>query len=314
MIETVRIRGFKRFDALELHFPGHVALAGVNDSGKTTVLQAIASWSFAPRRWHEVNRSRSHRSRARVPIARQAFAPVALRSFDLLWTNRACVPGQRAEVEVVHRGGWSLTMAFIADSTEQMYVRPAAAGAAETRRALALPVVLVSAMGGVSVAEAPVFGRDCMERPLGLGRPGEVLRNLLVEVHACQDTWIAMQRALDRLFGCRLRPPDTDGPHIIAGYTSPADGERVRDIQAAGRGFQQALMLLAVLHLYDGAVLLLDNPDAHLHGPLLHAVHQELRAVAARKRSQLIVATHSPVILDALDAREVCVLRNAQGV
>ena len=43
MIRVVRIRGFKRFDDVEFRLPGHVVLAGPNNTGKTTVLQAIAS-------------------------------------------------------------------------------------------------------------------------------------------------------------------------------------------------------------------------------------------------------------------------------
>ena len=44
MIRSVRIRGFKRFRDIELHLPGHAVLTGPNDIGKTTLLQAIASW------------------------------------------------------------------------------------------------------------------------------------------------------------------------------------------------------------------------------------------------------------------------------
>ena len=40
MIRTIRIRGFKRFDESEFRLPGHVVLAGPNNTGKTTVLQA----------------------------------------------------------------------------------------------------------------------------------------------------------------------------------------------------------------------------------------------------------------------------------
>ena len=148
MIRTVHIRGFKRFDELELRLPGHAVLTGANDTGKTTVLQAIASWSFALQRWHEVTGAKRRRSHSPVPITRQAFSPVALRSFDLLWRNRAYAPGSRIEIEVEHRDGWSLTMEFIADSTEHMFVRPAAEVSVETLRAAELRVVLVSAMGG----------------------------------------------------------------------------------------------------------------------------------------------------------------------
>jgi predicted ATPase len=41
MIRSVCIRGFKRFREVEFRLPGHVVLAGPNDTGKTTMLQAL---------------------------------------------------------------------------------------------------------------------------------------------------------------------------------------------------------------------------------------------------------------------------------
>ena len=68
-------------------------------------------------------------------LTRQVFSPVELRSFDLLWRNRAYVPGNRIEIKIEPRDGWPLAMEFIADSTEQIYARPVAEVFAETLRA-----------------------------------------------------------------------------------------------------------------------------------------------------------------------------------
>jgi hypothetical protein len=54
--------------------------------------------------------------------------------------------------------------------------------------------------------------------------------------------------------------------------------------------------------------LLLDEPDAHLHVILQDAIYGELRSTAARTRAQLLVATHSEVIIDSVEPRELCVL------
>ena len=47
MSRMVRIRGFKRFEEVEFRLPGHMVLAGPSDTGKTTVLLAIA-WKRNP--------------------------------------------------------------------------------------------------------------------------------------------------------------------------------------------------------------------------------------------------------------------------
>ena len=304
MIRTVRIRGFKRFGEVEFRLPGHVVLAGPNNTGKTTLLQAIASWSLALRRWRELNNFRLRRGYERAPIARQAFSAVPLRSFDFLWTDRRY--RGKVEIELRHDAGWSVTMEFISDSTEQIHVRPTREAPSETLRTLDLRTVFVPPMTGIGIDE-PLFQPPKIEQLLGLGRSGEVIRNLLVEANRDERAWDALKTSIGKLFGYELQPPDASGAHIFAEYTMAEGGPRL-DVASAGSGFQQTLMLLAFLNTQQGTVLLLDEPDAHLHVILQDAIYHELRTVAARQRSQLIVATHSEVVINAVEPRELCVV------
>ena len=307
MIRNVYIRGFKRFGDVAFRLPGHVVLAGPNNTGKTTVLQAIASWSLALRRWRELNDFGRHRGGyTRAPIARQAFASVPLRQFDLLWRDRRYQG--RIEIEIQHSAGWSVAMEYIADSTEQIYVRPISNVPVATLRQLDLQAVYVPAMTGLETNER-LLQPVAVEQILGLGRPGEVLRNLLVAAHGDASSWHPLRESIGKLFGYELLPPDASGPYIRSEYRM-AEGGVAFDIASAGSGFQQVLMLLAFLHTRRGAVLLLDEPDAHLHLMLQDAIYHELRSVAARQRSQLIVATHSEVVINAVEPRELCVLLN----
>ena len=309
MIRNVRIRGFKRFDEVEFRLPGHVVLAGPNNTGKTTVLQAIASWSLAVHRWRELNHFNPGTGYKRAPIARQTFSTVPLRSFDLLWKNRRYLKNRPIEIELRHNAGWSVTMEFTADSSEQMYVRPTKGGSGpEVLRELDLQTIFVPPMTGLSTDE-PLYQPPMIEQLLGLGRPGEVLRNLLVAAHHDESAWTALQSSVTKLFGYELLPPDANGPFIRAEYMT-SDGGPSLDIASAGSGFQQVLMLLTFLNTREGSVLLLDEPDAHLHVILQDAIYHELRAVVARQRSQLIVATHSEVVINSVEPRELCVTLN----
>lgn len=305
MIRTVRIRGFKRFDEVEFRLPGHLVLAGPNNTGKTTVLQAIASWSLALQRWRELDNFSARRGYVRAPFARQAFTAVPLRSFDLLWTDRRYRKRSSVEIEIRHDAGWSITMEFIADSTEQIYVRPTADVTADTLRSLELQAVYVPPMTGLDTNER-LLQPVAVEQLLGLGRPGEVLRNLLVAASYDESAWAALESSIRKLFGYELLPPDASGPFIRTDYRITDNGP-VLDIASAGSGFQQVLMLLAFLNTRQGAVLLLDEPDAHLHVILQDAIYHELRTVASRQRSQLVVATHSEVVINAVEPRELCV-------
>ncbi|MBI4603598.1 MAG: AAA family ATPase [Planctomycetes bacterium] len=305
MIRSVTIRRFKRFQEERFDFPGHVVIAGPNNCGKTTVLQAIAAWGLALNRWKELNDFRRHGGAySKVPIARQAFHAVPLRAFDLLWNDRDYRGA--IEIEVHSSRGWKVTMELIADSSEQTYVRPKRDAEPGAVKEAELRTVFVPAMTGLGTAE-PVYQRPKLDQLLGQGKPGDVLRNLLVEANRSEKAWPALEELIRRLFGYQLLPPDDSGADIRSEYR-PSEGAKSLDIASAGSGFQQVLMLLTFLHARPGSVLLIDEPDAHLHVILQDSIYGELRSVAARQDSQLIIASHSEVIIDSVDPLELCVL------
>ncbi len=303
MIRQVRIKRFKQFRDEIVDLPGNVVLAGPNNTGKTTVLQAISAWDLAMRRWRELNDPHKHGvAYAKAPLARQAFAAVPLRSFELLWHDRKS--DQAIEIGIKHAAGWDLTVEIVPESTEQVYVRPAAGAPAEVVRNANLSVVYVPPMSGIGTEE-PVYQRPKLEHLLGQGKAGDVLRNLLLEA-SNSAVWNELKGRIGELFGYELLPPNAGGPHIIAEYV-PAPGRKPLDISGAGSGFQQALMLLAFLYTRPSSVMLLDEPDAHLHVILQDAIYAMLKSVAVKSRSQLIAATHSEVIINSVEPSELCV-------
>ena len=307
MIRAVTIRRFKQFEEVTFQLNGiNMVLAGQNSTGKTTILQAIAAWSLAFQRWKELNYFQRHGGYyTRAPIARQAFSAVPLRRFDLMWANRDYTGS--LEIEIESTDGWAITMEFIADSTEQIFVRPARNVDPAALRDASLESVFVPAMTGLS-KEEPLYARpETVADLLGQAKPGDVLRNLLYQANQSETAWVALCDTIEKLFGYNLLPPDATGAYIVAEYQASPDGPRF-DISSAGSGFQQVLMLLTFLNTRPATVLLLDEPDAHLHVILQDSIYGELRAVAARQGSQLIMATHSEVIINSVEPQELWVM------
>lgn len=304
MIRKIVIRRFKRFEEVELLLPDHIVLAGPNNCGKSTVLQAIAAWGLALTQWKQRNDFQRHGGAyTKVPIARQAFSAVPLGNFELLWNQRRYSGVMEIRIQTLD---WTITMQLIADSSEQIYVRPTSDIEPQQLREVTLATVFVPAMSGLGTEE-PVYQRPKIDQLLGQAKPGDVLRNLIVEANASEEAWRSLQASIRRLFGYELLPPDSTGAHIVAEYLEREDGPRF-DIGSAGSGFQQVLMLLTFLNIRPGSVLLLDEPDAHLHVILQDAIYGELRDVAAKQKSQLVIATHSEVIINSVEPKELCVM------
>jgi hypothetical protein len=318
MIREVVLRRFKRFEEEHFDLTGHVILAGPNNCGKTTVLQAVAAWSLALRHWrfHQERKSDAETKPAKsffykpggyyaeAPISRLAFSAVPLRSFDLLWKDRKY--DGVVEIEVQLAVGARITMELRKDSVEQIYVRPRRDTDADALRDATTEVVFVSTVGGLSVTE-PVYQPDYIQTLLGQQRPGEVIRNLLLQAASAGAAWQELTSAVKRLFGVELLVPQTPGGQIVCEYQQLQNGPSF-DLLSAGSGFQQVVLLLACLFTRRGSVVLVDEPDAHLHVFLQDTIFHELRKAAAGTNSQLVIATHSEVIFNSAEPTQVCVM------
>lgn len=311
-ITKVVIRNFKRFGEIEFKLPGEqIVIAGPNNTGKTTLLQAIATWSLAINRWLELRDFNPRKAYAKAPLSRQSFFSVPVHHFHTLWYGGK---GQKYFPDItidVYLGDSCHSMELIYDSTEQIYIRPGSChktlpeAFTEEGSKLLPDIVFVPAIAtGLSLTE-PLYQPPKIREILGQGRSGEVLRNLLVEVHKQQAHWEELCEKIEALFGCTLLPPDSSGANIIAEYR---DGQARLDIASAGSGFLQSLMLFAFLVSRKKSILLLDEPDAHLHILLQDRVFSELKAVARRSDSMLIIATHSERIINTVEPRHLCIL------
>jgi predicted ATPase len=304
MIKEVVLRRFKRFQEERFDLTGHVILAGPNNCGKTTVLQAIAAWALAYKTWQELHDTNSRKGGyTKAPVARQAFSAVPLRSFDLMWKDRYY--DGPIEIEVMMTDGAKLVMEFISNSTEQIYVRPRWDMSAFLDYKDEIQVVYVATVGGLSIEE-PVYQPEYIETLLGRQKPGDVIRNLLLQASK-GNAWESLTASVSRLFGFELLVPQTHGGQIICEYRQSPDGAKF-DLLSAGSGFQQVVLLLASLFTRKGSTVLVDEPDAHLHVFLQDTIFAELGRAAAETKSQLIMATHSEVIFNSAAPEQICIM------
>ena len=144
---------------------------------------------------------------------------------------------------------------------------------------------------------------------IGEGQTAQVLRNLCWQLFSREDksAWKQLVGHIKRLFHICLFEPQyiKERSELSLGYKESSGVEL--DLSSSGRGCQQVLLLLCYMLANPGAVLLLDEPDAHLEILRQRDVYNLITEIAAEQGSQIIAASHSEVILQEAAERDVVI-------
>lgn len=312
LLHYLEIENFKRFgdkQRIELDHPA--VLIGPNNCGKTSAIQALALWSQAVRTWYDVRKDSTAKERTATALNRLNIVAVPVQRTRFFWHNTQVRTGNKDISLVITVGvefqgkAVALSMRFRNQGDELVYCHPDPAVAGDLsllRHAAALRVELLYPMSGLETEE-PLLQPGRIDVLLGQGQTAQVLRNLCLIVHrSSKEDWHRVASLMQRLFNVSLSDPqETTRGSVELQYRQPGVKEAL-DVSSAGRGFQQMLLIFAYLYSHKGSVLLVDEPDAHLEILRQKQVYVLLRDIASENGSQVVMVTHSEVILDeALD-------------
>jgi hypothetical protein len=330
LLTKVIIRNFKRFDDVTIELGNPVVFIGPNNSGKTTALQALALWDLGLRRWKEKRGTEPPEKRPGVTINRRDLIALPVPNANLLWRGLHVRDTRRIEgksetqnvrIDIVVEGvtegkAWSCGLEFDYANDESFYCRPLRLSSEKGNpERWAIPpeagldkIAFLPPMSGLAADEDRLDPGSINVR-LGEGRTAEVLRNLCYRLFSTAETegWSQLRSRIKKLFEITLDEPRyiPERGQITMTYGDPS-GIRL-DIAASGRGLQQTLLILAHLILNPGSVLLIDEPDAHLEILRQRQIYQVLSDSAHDYNSQVVIASHSEVILNEAADRDVVV-------
>ena len=323
MITKLTVRNFKRLADAEIELSNAVVFIGPNNSGKTTALQAMALWDIGWRRWAEKRDKSKPSERAGVTINRRDLYSMPVPSTDLLWRDTHTTDGKRVDgklktdkvyIELIAEGihndqPWKCGLSFYHANAESFYCRllePADGRVPNGARAH--NVVFLPPMSGLAEREHRKEPGE-VNVLIGEGRTAEVLRNLCWQLYTRTDKgpWKKLVAHIKSLFSIDLLDPVyiQERSEFRLSYKEESGVEL--DISSSGRGCQQVLLLLSYLLTNPGAVLLLDEPDAHLEILRQRDVYNLITSIAAENGSQVIAASHSEVVLQEAAERDVVV-------
>ncbi len=331
-INYIKIRHFKVFgDEIVIYFDNPTILIGANNSGKTSVIQALALWSWAVKIWYDKKKntqSTAQRNKG-VALNRLEIAQVPIKEARYFWNNAAVRQGSNANIQLAvhvglfHKGTTKeVGMTFTYHSPDLIYCQPTDESFVDStldliQYAAGLSLNLLYPMSGMSDKEY-VFQPEAIRTQIGIGQTANVLRNICyhLSVKSKQD-WKYLAELMQKLFSVSLKEPfvrATGVLELVYNYESKQKTFKDLDITLAGRGQQQMLLVLAYLLSNKGSVLMIDEPDAHLEILRQAQIFTVLKEVSRKYDCQIIIVTHSEVVLNEADSVVFLVDGKAQEI
>lgn len=332
MITKLTLRNFKSVDEQVYTFFQFDLLVGRNNSGKSTILQALSIWQFCVDEFHRSKRSGSKGIQVVLPN----FTALPLPEFNLLWKDRTdraypLKDGKKKqefilikievewmyENEAIEHFGVELRY----HSPQTIYAIPAD-GWTKFReceqRGILPKIAYVPPFSGLEPTEK-WLDISPIRQQIGKGQPGSVLRNLLLWVcppperkpdgrpgkRSSGEDWQELAEIAERWFSVKIREPKYDSASDVYITVEYRQNDKNYDIISGGSGFHQTLTLLAFLYGYQPTTILLDEPDAHLHVNLQREILDFFKRKSFERNTQFLIATHAEEFVRGVDTSQI---------
>ena len=336
MINKVVIKSLKRFPEEGQTFDDlsrFQLVVGQNNSGKSTLLHALAIWQYCI----DECRAASRKGDAGIQVSLSNFTPLPLPDFKLLWNDKTerrypkDADGNKKQeyilVEIAvtwtTRAGdeKAFTIQLGYRGKETVSVIPVGGwkefseldgGRGKDRNpAKSVFPVIVYVPPTSNIEDHELYLNEGRIRALvGKGQPGSVVRNLILRtapIGTDKDKGFSqLSKHIRDWFGVEVMLPENRSAidqYIEANYRTQRGIEL--DWVNAGSGLLQTLIVLSFLYGYEPDVLLLDEPDAHLHVNLQRTLLDFLKH---QTHVQMIIATHAEEFIKRVKPQQITFL------
>ena len=300
-LTKLTLEKFKKVDKVDITLEGLNVLVGGNNAGKSSVLQGVHFSVIA---------AIASRQAGRDTFTQESLLYCPSRSFESLrhgvgYTNQT------------HFGHLKLTAESPEDEKPHQYtvriyrgrnegnVGCQRSGSPRLGQMVAsreqLFSIYVPGLAGVSQFEQH-HSESVVRRGVASGDANLYLRNvlwLIKEKGKIPELALRMKSLFPK-FEIWIAFDAVNDIYIDVDVSTTGPTGRRCPLELAGTGVQQALQIFSYVTLFEPRLLLLDEPDSHLHPDNQGLLAAALQETVAATATQVIVSTHSRYLVDSL--------------
>lgn len=303
--KTVNIQRFKNLNNLSIELEKINVIVGSNNSGKSSILQAIQFAVSVAQTTKLEKTAYWHHTQDRLPTS--------ISQTQLIYSPLQDVPSLAPFGNLVESQDQGIIVNFIEAESENTSKICISRGKNKNIRieitgellgtqlqSIENPYcIYVPGLAGIQGNEEfrpPSYVRRAAAR----GDANNVFRNILLLLKRDTEAWPQFLSDFQTIFPNLSVVVEYDYENDDSINTFIKIGYKKLPIDAAGTGVLQAIQILSYVNLYGPKVLLLDEPDAHLHPNNQRVLARLLVHLVETRSLQIIICTHSRHILDEL--------------
>lgn len=362
-MNLIELSNFKKFDEInvDLNEHGLTLISGVNNSGKTSLLHALAVWEYAKillinYRGNESLLEDYDVEKKGLGIAPESFSPISIPSLKYLWKDQRTNGSYQLKIKVGWKGtenrNLHLEIAYTLNGNNFAIKK------SDSNLTVADKIPTIAYLppfGGMNENESWLSIAD-RRKLIGKGQAGSVIRNLLLDLHEAHEKtlearknelfpnrqrlnqidqqrlkeisteWRQLKLILAEVFHVHLYVHDFDSQFhnfisvdvldLVKNPETQAkerNNSSKRDLMVEGSGFLQWLSVFALALDKNNDVLLLDEPDAHLHSSLQSLLMEKLENICEENSKQILMVSHSSELIKSIDYQKILHVENSKA-
>lgn len=304
MIETITIKRFKNIENIDLSLGNINILVGANNAGKSSILQSIqfavsiaqttSLDEFRNVRWRNDKLSTS------LTTNQIIYSPIrdtyALATGGYLGQDR----GRAISIKFKVKDSEDFaTFLLRKGKNKNLLTEIEGQVLGGTIRDLNNPYsIYVPGLSGIPAFEE-LKSEGMVRRIAAKGDANNVFRNVLWLLKQDVEKWNSFLTDFRDIFTELSITVEFDKlkDEYLNAFISK--NERRFPIDSFGTGVLQIIQILSYIHLYNPKILILDEPDSHLHPSNQRVLAEKLNEITTRLNFQILISTHSRHLLDA---------------
>lgn len=302
MLNQIRIQRFKNISDITLHLDRVNIIVGSNNAGKSSIIQAIQFGVSVAQTTSLERTARWVDDRLSTSIAPTQLVYSPLRDVYALAPGGVLKEseGQAIRINLQDETNNRVEIMVRKGRNKNVLISLNGRTLGESLQSIEEPYsIFVPGLAGIpSVEEYKTPG--IVRKAAARGDANNVFRNVLWLLRQHEESWNRFLEDFHNIFpdlniNVNFNPERDEHINAIVHI-----GDEVLPIDAAGTGVLQAIQILSYVNVYRPKILILDEPDSHLHPNNQRRLARMLVGLAEERKFQIILTTHSRHLLDEL--------------